>query len=250
MCRLFGMLAAEPVAARFGSWVPPIPCSTSPTGTPTGTGLAHYVSLRPVVEKHPVAAHEDREFAAEACGAHSHLFVAHVRHTSRGEPRPENTQPFSPGSLVFAHNGTVDGLKVLLPGSSSGLLLGDTDSERYFALLHHHIREDRDTITDTMKAVYCSQKCCIYTSLNFVLADGDYLYALRLPDTERPTSAASSPRKIWGPQLLGDRTESHVPQGAVLFASERIDPAPSWRELKPGTLAVARHDLRLETCHG
>ena len=91
MCRLFGMMATEPIAARF--WL------LGATGSvvnqsyrnPDGTGLAHYVGPRPVVEKHPIAAHEDRQFAAEARSAHSHLFVAHVRHATRGEPLLENT---------------------------------------------------------------------------------------------------------------------------------------------------------------
>jgi predicted glutamine amidotransferase len=248
MCRLFGILAAEPVAARF--WLLGATDSVRDQSyrNPDGTGLAHYVGPRPVVEKHPIAAHEDREFAAEACRAHSHLFIAHVRHATRGEPRPENTQPFSRGSLVFAHNGTIDGLEEL-PGSL-GLFLGDTDSERYLALLHHYIGEARDTITGIQKSVDWIKKNCTYTSLNFLLADGDSLYALRLPSKEGLHLRRLEPEEdLRGLSSYGTRTEGHVPQGAILFASERIDPAPSWRELEPGTLAVARCDLRLEMYH-
>jgi glutamine amidotransferase len=212
---------------------------------PDGTGLAHYVGPKPVVEKHPIAAHEDREFAAEARSAHSHLFVAHVCHATRGEPRPENTQPFSHGSFVFAHNGTIDGLEEL-PGSM-GLFLGETDSERYFTLLYYHIGEAQDTITGIRKSVDWIRKNCTYTSLNFLLADGDSLYALRLPDKEglfvRRLEAEEDLRCL---SSYGTRTEGHVPQGAVLFASERIDSAPSWRELEPGTLAVANNSLGLD----
>jgi predicted glutamine amidotransferase len=219
MCRLFGILAAEPVAARF--WLLGATDSVRDQSyrNPDGTGLAHYVGPRPVVEKHPIAAHEDREFAAEACRAHSHLFIAHVRHATRGEPRLENTQPFSRGSLVFAHNGTIDGLEEL-PGSL-GLFLGDTDSERYLALLHHYIGEARDTITGIRKSVDWIKKNCTYTSLNFLLADGDSLYALRLPSKEglflRHLEAEEDFR---GLSSYVTRTEGRYSRGTVLFASE------------------------------
>jgi glutamine amidotransferase len=248
MCRLFGMLATEPVTAQF--WLLGATDSVVDQSyrNPDGTGLAHYMGPRPVVEKHPIAAHEDREFAADARSAHSHLFVAHVRHATRGEPRPENTQPFSRDKLVFAHNGTIDGLEDL--PESLGLFLGETDSERYLALLHHHIREARDTITGIQKTIDWIKENCTYTSLNFLLADGDSLYALRLPGKEglfvRHLEAEEELRCL---SSYGTRTEGQVPQGAILFASERIDPAPSWRELEPGTLTVADRDLQLKPHH-
>jgi predicted glutamine amidotransferase len=245
MCRLFGMLSPEPVTAQF--WLLDAPDSVLDQSYrhPDGTGLAYYVGGEPVVEKHSIAAHEDREFAAEAHDAHSHLFLVHVRHATRGEPRLENTQPFSHGSLVFAHNGTIDGLEDL-PGSS-GFILGNTDSERYFALLHHYISEAPDTLTGIQTTVNWIKENCTYTSLNFLLADGDSLYALRLPGKEglflRHVEAKEDFR---GQSSYGTRTEGHHSRGAVLFASEELDPSPSWRELEPGTLAVARLDLRLE----
>ena len=245
MCRLFGMLSPEPVAAQF--WLLGATDSVLDQSyrNPDGTGLAHYVGPDPVVDKQPIAAYEDREFAAEARHVHSHLFVAHIRHATRGEPRPENTQPFSHGSLVFAHNGTIDGLEEL-PGSS-GLLLGDTDSERYFVLLQHHLREAPDAITGIRKTVDWVKENCTYTSLNFLLADGDSLYALRLPDTKGLfVRRLEAEEDLRGLSSYGTRTEGHHRSGAMIFASERIDSAPSWRELEPGTLAVARRDLRLE----
>ena len=149
---------------------------------PDGAGLAHYAGRRPVVEKHPVAAHRNREFIAEARHARSNLFVAHVRHATQGGPRPENTQPFADDSLVFAHNGDIEGFENL--PLSLGPFWGDTDSELYFALLRHHTREALDTLTGIRKAIGQVIENCTYTNLTFILADGDFLYALRLPETE------------------------------------------------------------------
>src|SRR5918912_2053573 len=130
MCRLFGMLASEPISARF--WL--LGASDSMIKQsyrhPDGTGLAHYVGHRPILEKHPIAAHRDREFVTEARQVRSHLFVAHVRHATQGRPCLQNTQPFADDSLVFAHNGNIYGLENL--PLSLGPFDGDTDSERYF----------------------------------------------------------------------------------------------------------------------
>src|SRR5215208_1094298 len=126
MCRLFGMLAAEPITAQFWLLGAPDSMLDQSHRNPDGIGLAHYVGREPMLEKHPIAAHEDREFAAEARQVHSHLILAHIRHATRGEPRLENTQPFVHGSLVFAHNGTIDGLEDL--PASLGFFLGDADS--------------------------------------------------------------------------------------------------------------------------
>ena len=246
MCRLFGMLAAEPTTARF--WLLGATDSVLDQSyrNPDGTGLAHYVEREPMVDKHPIAAYEDREFATEARQVHSHLVVAHVRHATRGEPRLENTQPFVHGSLVFAHNGTIDGLEDL-PASLS-LLLGDTDSERYFALLRYHLGEASDTLTGIQKTVEWIKENCAYTSLNFLLADGDSLYALRLPDDKELYVRRLEPEeKLRGVSSYGTRSESDHSSGAILFASEKLDPATLWRELEPGTLTVAGPNLQLET---
>ena len=254
MCRLFGMLAPEPTTARF--WLIGAPGSMveQSYGNPHGTGLAYYEDGRPIMEKHPIAAHQDWQFAAEARHVHSHLFVAHVRYATHGKPRLENTHPFTHSSLIFAHNGTIEGLKELC--ASLGPFRGDTDSERYFALLRHHIREAPDALTGIRQAVgWIKENCAYYTSLNFLLADGDSLYALRFPrERELHLRRLEAEEDFQGQSSYGSCIECRHRAGAILFASEEIaeeiDPAPSsWRALEPGTLAVARPDLRLELHH-
>lgn len=248
MCRLFGMLTSEPSSARF--WL--LGASESVLRQsykhPDGTGLAYYVDHRPTVEKCPIAAHQDREFASEARNAHSHLFVAHLRHATRGRVSLENTQPFVHDSLVFAHNGTIEDLENI--PDSLGPFQGETDSERYFAVLRHHIGEAPNTLSGIRKGVDWTRENCTYTSLNFLLADGESLYALRLPrEEELYVRHLEAEEGFRGLSSYGSRTESRHHSTAVLFASEEIDAAPSWRELKPGTLAVAHPDLRLELHH-
>jgi predicted glutamine amidotransferase len=102
-------------------------------------------------------------------------------------------------------------------------------------------------ITGIRKAIDRVKENCTYVSLNFLLADGDSHYALRLPDTNGLfVRRLEAEEDLRGSSSYGTRTESRHRSGSILFASERLDSAPSWRELEPGTLAVARRDLRLE----
>lgn len=242
MCRLFGMIASGPTAARF--WLLNAPDSVLDQSykNPDGTGLAYYQGRLARVEKQPIAAYEDQEFASGARRVRSHLFVAHVRNATQGEPSLENTQPFVNEGLIFAHNGNIEGLED--PPVPLGPLYGETDSERYFALLRYHIREARDVLAGIRTAVAWILDNCKYTSLNFLLADEKHLYALRYPDFEdlyvRKLDAGEDLR---GTSSYGTRAETSDHQGTILFASEKLDAASSWEELEPGTLAVAQHDL-------
>jgi hypothetical protein len=104
-----------------------------------------------------------------------------------------------------------------------------------------------NTLTGIREAVSRVIENCAYTSLNFLLADGDFLYAFRLPSMEglyiRRLKAEEDFR---GQSSYGTRTESSHSHGAILFASEEVDSGPLWRELALRTLAVAHRDLRLD----
>ena len=246
MCRLFGLIAPEPTSARF--WLLNAPDSVVDQShrNPDGTGLAYYdEDFRANVDKQPIAAHQDQEFTSEAHHVRSHLFVAHVRHATQGKISQENTQPFVHAELVFAHNGNVEGLEHL--PFPVGPLYGDTDSERYFALLHHHVREASDTFVGIQKTVEWISKNRDFTSLNFLLADGKSLYALRSVGNENLwVRRLEAGEDLLGPSSYGTRAETSLGHGAVLFASEKLDHAPSWEKLEPGTLVIADRDLRLE----
>jgi predicted glutamine amidotransferase len=60
----------------------------------------------------------------------------------------------------------------------------------------------------------------------------------------------SRPREVRvGTSSYGTHAETRLGQGATLFASEKLDHAPSWEKLASGTLAIAHRDLRLELHH-
>ena len=90
-----------------------------------------------VLDERPKPAFQDEEFVHEARQAESATFVAHVRLASTGGRTVQNTHPFAMQGNVMAHNGGFGELAQLDAqlGSYASLVLGDTDSERYFALI-------------------------------------------------------------------------------------------------------------------
>ena len=149
MCRLFGMNAgARPVTATF--WLLDAPDSLAPQShrNPDGTGIGVFGPDRtPLVEKQPIAAWDDIAFAIEARELTGTTFVAHVRHASTGGHTLANTHPFEQRRRLFAHNGVVRGPGPA--GRSAGRArcrrsgVGETDSERVFALDHRGDRRAR-----------------------------------------------------------------------------------------------------------
>src|SRR5919206_4133362 len=108
MCRLFGLATGRPVRATFWLLEAPDSLAAQSRRNPDGYGLATY---RPevLVEKRPVAAYADEEFAREANERESPVFLAHVRYASVGALVPANTHPFVRDGLAFAHNGHIGG---------------------------------------------------------------------------------------------------------------------------------------------
>ena len=140
MCRLFGLHAGAPVDAEF--WLIDAPDSLSAQShrNPDGAGVGAFTaSGRPEVSKQPIAAWQDTAFARTARHLHGTTFVAHVRYASTGAHTVANTHPFLQDGRLFAHNGVVQGLpelgQRLTELGTAGLVRGETDSERVFALI-------------------------------------------------------------------------------------------------------------------
>jgi predicted glutamine amidotransferase len=153
---------------------------------PDGTGLGTFdVAGTPRVDKAPIAAYQDQQFAQEAKERLSSTFIAHIRYASTGGLRPENTHPFE-HRRIFAHNGVIDDLPRLETelGDYRSLVRGDTDFERFFALITRHIDAHRGDIGAgiTSAARWTAANQPLY-AINMVLTTPQELFALRYPDT-------------------------------------------------------------------
>jgi predicted glutamine amidotransferase len=252
MCRLFGMSGGhEGVRATFWLLEAPDSLAEQSRRNPDGTGIGYYDEDRtPRVDKQPMPAYEDRQFAEEAHELRSRTFVAHVRYASGTPVTYENTHPFSMQERLFAHNGVLGNLPALEAelGDAASMVHGQTDSERYFALITKQIERTGGVLEGIVAAVGWIAANLPVFAINFVLTSDSELWALRYPDVhelyvlERPAGRgrlrhSSSPRRI--------RVESDdlAESRSVVVASERMDDDPGWRLLDSGELVHVRRDL-------
>jgi predicted glutamine amidotransferase len=250
MCRLFGISGGyEPVKARFWLLEAPDSLSAQSHREPDGTGIGKFtVDGRPEVLKQPLAAFEDRRFGREARELESRTFVAHVRFASNGGLTLRNTHPFEQRRRIFAHNGVIGDVPALERelGDAMAMVEGDTDSERWFALITREIERTGDVLEGiTTAARWLAANLPIF-SANFVLITASDLWAFRYP-AEHELHVLE--REAGGGEEKGEHLEHSGPHGnihvhspdlatrpAVIVATERMDDHPDWREMHSGEL--------------
>jgi glutamine amidotransferase len=260
MCRLFGMTSGSK-RSRATFWLLEAPDSLSLQShrDPDGTGLGAFgADGRPEVFKQPIAAFENAAFGREAKEVESTTFVAHVRYATNGADEPRNTHPFEQCGRLFAHNGVIGELGQLESrlGDSLSLVAGDTDSERYFALITRSIDEcEGDVGAGITTAVRWISETLPVLSLNFVLVTPTDLWALRYPETHRLYLLERAPGGPHGGRHLDlastqrtvrVRSADLTEQPAVVVASEPLDENPAWRLLELGELVHVGTDLTVD----
>ena len=259
MCRLFGMSGGrEPVRATFWLLEAPDSLSEQSRREPDGTGLGAYdPDGKPIVSKQPLAAYEDQQFAQEAREVSSRTFVAHVRYASTGAVTAKNTHPFEQRDRLFAHNGVIEDLGPLereLGDDGMALVQGDTDSERFFALITREIDRDGDVGAAIVRAAGWIAENLPVFALNVVLITAGELWALRYPDVhelhvlERDAGGPTGRRHLEHASARGSvrvRSGDLATRPAVVVASEPMDEDAGWRALESGELLHVDPDLRV-----
>jgi glutamine amidotransferase len=222
---------------------------------PDGTGLGYFAADRtPRVDKRPIAAFEDRAFAREGRAVHSETFVAHIRYATTGGLTRENTHPFEQEGRLLAHNGVIENLPKLEARLASyrGLVHGDTDSERFFALVTKETDSHGGDVSAGLVAAarWVAEELPVF-ALNVVLTTSNELWALRYPQTHplyvlerQPVGtlehcSASGTIHVHSADLDDRR--------AVVVASEQMDEDPDWRPLASGELLHVDGELRVSS---
>jgi glutamine amidotransferase len=257
MCRLFGLHAGgDPVGATF--WLLDAPDSLREQShrEPDGAGIGVFdADGRPVVDKQPIAAWEDAEFAREARTARSRTFIAHVRYASTGAHTPVNTHPFAQDGRLFAHNGAFGGLDRLdarlADDGVLDLVAGQTDSERLFALITAQVRQNGgDVEAAIVSAVSWIAAELPLFAVNILLATQYDLWALRYPAThelyilERPAVEEHLDVRT---RRISTRSRELAGMPSVVVASEPMDGETGWRLLDPGELVHVGRDLTISS---
>jgi len=255
MCRLFGMSGA-PDRVRATFWL--LEASDSLLAQshrePDGTGLGYFAADgTPRLDKAPIAAFEDRAFAREGRSVASETFVAHIRYASTGGLRLENTHPFEQRGRLLAHNGVIEDLPKLEAqlGRYRDLVRGETDSERFFALVTKQADERGDVGAGLAAAARWVARELPLFALNIVLVTHEELWALRYPDThalyvlEREGGKALEHSSRAG--TIHVRSSDLAGGASVVIASEPMDDDPGWRLLDSGELLHVDGELRIDT---
>lgn len=261
MCRLFGLSAGSHLA-RATFWLLEAPDSLAEQSRrePDGTGIGWFAEDgRPRVDKQPIAAYEDRAFAQDARDRRSRTFVAHVRFASTGGLEPENTHPFEQAGRLFAHNGVIGGLAALEAelGDHRALVKGDTDSERFFALITKAIEAAGGDVAAGIGAAarWVAASLPVF-STNLVLVTATGMWALRYPDThelwvlERAAGGTAGGRHLdhaSAARSIRVRSGDLARHPSVVVATERMDEDPGWRELPSGHLLHVGPELETST---
>lgn len=258
MCRLFGMTGGqERVRATFWLLEAPDSLAEQSRRNPDGTGIGHYdEDGTPRVDKQPLAAYEDRRFAEEAHRLCSRTFVAHVRYASGSPVTLENTHPFEQQDRLFAHNGVIGDLPALEAelGPRMSTVHGQTDSERYFALVTREIERAGDVGGGIVSAATWIAEHLPLFAINCVLITASDVWALRYPDVhdlhvlERGAGGESGKDSLEhssARRRIRVHSDDLAGMRSVVVASEVMDDDSGWRALEPGELLHVGPDLEV-----
>jgi predicted glutamine amidotransferase len=256
MCRLFGLHAdRRVVTATFWLLEAPDNLVEQSKRNPDGTGLGVFeADGKPVIDKQPIAAWQDSQFATEAHDLTGTTFIAHVRYSSSAALEVRNTHPFLQDDRVFAHNGVVTGLDVvdarLRELGVDDLVQGDTDSERIFALITACIRRRAGDVGEgIVDAVGWLAETVPIFAVNMLLSTATDMWALRYPETHELYLLDRRDVDDRRLRMRSDRITAHSEhlssEASVLFASEPMDDA-DWQLLAPGELVHVDADLQID----
>ncbi len=200
MCRLAAYLGTEISLSQFlqepehslikQSWAPKE--MQDGTVNADGYGVAWLSDTNiPCVYKNVLPVWSDTNLDGLGRSLSSRLWLANVRGATPGQGISEaNTQPFIKECLIFTHNGclkpfdknTKTSLLDTLSNEIRAEINGDSDSLYLFALLQQHLLTKQtlaDAIINMMNDLQtvCTDK--VTALLNFVISDGDIIYACR-----------------------------------------------------------------------
>ncbi len=260
MCRLFGLHAGTHAClATFWLLDAPDSLSEQSRRNPDGTGLGVFESNgQPRLYKEPIAAWRDADFATEAHHLTGTTFIAHVRYATTGSLDIRNTHPFLQDGRIFAHNGVLEGLEILderlREVGTDDLVLGQTDSERVFALITASARAAKGDVSaglaDAM--TWLAANVPIY-AVNVLLSTATDMWALRYPETHQlclldRRDEPGAPDRGFDLRTKRIHAQSDVlcTRPSVVLATEPMDDDPRWRLLLPGELVHVDGSLQID----
>lgn len=253
MCRLLGFVAASPASVRGlvgDAQIARFSALAALHGDGWGSGWVPAAGDPPTVLRSAESAVQDPGYGPMVDDATATARIVHLRWATEGfTVDPANTHPFFADGLAFAHNGSIspgDRLDGLLgPGARAGVV-GDTDSERYFALIRQELAAAPGELGEAaVRAASALRRHYPDASLNALILSADELVVVH----------ANSPRTAPIDELLalpGGAPLDHVSayflmrwqrtsDGSLIFASSGMH-AKGWEPLPEESVTIV--DLR------
>ena len=193
-----------------------------------------------VLEKKVEAAAQSATFDATVTENIADGALLHLRWATKGLSISENnTHPFMYGEYSFIHNGSIfppDAIAPFIDLKFIALIVGDTDSERYFYLLMGEI-EKLGLVEGVKSALKIIKEHGDTTSLNCMIMNRDFFV------TVSEHNAARKPD--WAPADYYEIKYLPTPEG-VLFASSGWN-QPGWKTLDNHHVAIVnRSNFEIE----
>lgn len=259
MCRLFGIIANKEVDIEFSFNLANKPFRELSYKHPDGWGIGYYIKGKAEIFKQgldEVGNLKEYNFSIVK-NIRSKIIISHVRKATYGNKSSINAHPFFFKNWIFAHNGSVNKECLLkhLEKNYEIEIKGETDSEVYFLLLIQEIEKLKNPVEGIKNALEIIYKCGNYTGLNFILSDGNVLYAYRNassnesyyslyflkrePTLSKPFEHLSeNTRQMLKSKLL-------LEEKAVLVCSEKLT-EERWKEIPLKTLLIVSPDLAVK----
>ncbi len=220
MCRMFGLVARQPVTARTLLREAPRSLRTLAREHRDGWGVALRTAADWVIHRGIESADESARFAEVADDASGQVVIAHVRQKTVGCTALANTHPFRRDAFVFAHNGSITAVPAVSRRASVRRLAeveGETDSERLFAMLLTHIDDAADIERGMVSAVRELHSLGAIGSTNFLLSCGTRLYAHRCG---RSLFALASTSVVIASEQLTDESWHELPERSLVVVED------------------------------
>jgi len=222
-----------------------------------GWGSAWITGADPVArtvekERSPLTGAGDSRLTVALSARLSIAQLVHLRMATDGMScRPENTHPFVRDGFAFAHNGSLNPASAIDAYIAPAILLGlvgDTDSERYLAVIRTKLAEGHDLFEAVCRTVLELRPIFPNMSMNAILLSPTQLIAVHA------STHAGTPHDLFDESGL---TETELPQdhrtayylmrqrrfedGTIVFASSGLD-ISGWEPLPADSVTVVDLD--------
>ncbi|VVB66845.1 Gamma-glutamyl-hercynylcysteine sulfoxide hydrolase [Candidatus Norongarragalina meridionalis] len=223
MCRLLAQVSLKPDSASRWFFDAPTPFKSFEKEHGDGWGVGWHADGKARVEKQGRSDCATYDFSAVR-KARSNIVLSHFRKATSGVHSSKNAHPFVENNFLFAHNGTIawnDAVK-------------KSDSRVYFDKVLARFADCGDVSEAVCETVKEARPFC-KSAMNFVLSDGERLYAF----CDWVAVAKSKPADFYRMHFLV-REDEHVALCSEPLSSEK------WEPMERGELLIVGKNLEAE----